>query len=58
MEPCLDMPAECIYDVTCDCGFVGMREDCFRGFCPNCGDRIRRAHEKKVDHEEAAEVAG
>ena len=34
---------DAIYQVKCDCGWFGMREDCSKyGTCPNCGDRVRR----------------
>lgn len=41
----LSIPADCIYDCVCDCGFVGTRDECFRAMCPNCGDRVRRLYE-------------
>jgi hypothetical protein len=31
-----------IYSVTCDCGWFGMRDDCRKGRCPNCGDKVKR----------------
>jgi radical SAM protein with 4Fe4S-binding SPASM domain len=31
-----------IYPVRCDCGYIGMRDDCKQGECPNCGKRVMR----------------
>lgn len=41
------IPTDCVYPVVCDCGWFGMREDCRRGMCPNCGDRVTRIKEGK-----------
>jgi hypothetical protein len=38
----LNDPSVAVYPVSCDCGWFGMREDCRRGACPSCGDRVRR----------------
>jgi hypothetical protein len=44
--PMTDIPEDCVYEVSCDCGWVGMREECFfHGRCPNCGDKARRLYE-------------
>ena len=36
------IPDDCIYAVSCGCGWFGMRDDCLQGRCPNCGDRPNR----------------
>jgi len=33
---------EADYPIACSCGFFGMRLDCRRGECPNCGERVKR----------------
>lgn len=42
----LDIPEDVIFDVVCDCGYFGVRDDCYGGWCPNnCGERVRRVTE-------------
>jgi hypothetical protein len=37
----ITIPNDCVYMADCvSCGWFGMREDCLRGMCPNCGDRV------------------
>jgi len=35
---------EADYPVKCVCGYFGMRFDCRRGECPNCGLRTTREY--------------
>ncbi len=35
---------EADFPVKCVCGFFGMRFDCSRGECPNCGLRVTREY--------------
>ena len=29
-----------VYPCHCDCGWIGMSDDCAQHRCPNCGDRV------------------
>jgi len=31
-----------------DCGWFGMSDDCRRGECPNCGDRVRKERRERM----------
>jgi hypothetical protein len=41
--------------VRCDCGYFGPREDCPRGTCPNCGDRVMRVKSNEEGKEHGKE---
>jgi hypothetical protein len=45
-----------VYAVTCDCGYFGMREDCRRGRCPNCQQRVKR--ERREDENKDDPMGG
>ena len=43
MTPDLSDAVYCVYCPSC--GWFGMREDCRRGECPNCGLRVKKEKE-------------
>ncbi len=39
----LNVPAETVFAVRCGgCGYIGMSDECLRGECPACGERVKR----------------